>query len=120
MSPTLNSLFMSSGGVADKKSRYANGLKHAHGECDLLHVVALVVVETALHGNDSLSGEAAEDEVAGVSFDCRYRHIWNLRVGDILLVFDMVDESTETGAEYDGNARYVALHSRVGGMKLSL
>jgi hypothetical protein len=55
--------------------RYEEGLdaQFVHDtdrEGDLLHVVALIVVETALHGEDIYTSELTEDELAAVSFYC--------------------------------------------------
>ena len=57
-------------GIADEKDLYAESLENAHGEGDGLHIVALIVVEAALHCDHTLFAEGAEYEIALVALDC--------------------------------------------------
>ena len=57
------------GCIADKERLDAQLVHDAHGECHFLHRVALVEVETAVHGHDILAAQFAEDELAGMSLD---------------------------------------------------
>ena len=55
--------------VRDEERLDAQFVHDADGERHLLHIVALVVVESALHGHDVDAPELAEDELAAMSFD---------------------------------------------------
>lgn len=56
------------GSIRDKECLDAQLVHHADGKGHLLHIIALVVVETALHSHDVYTTEFTEDEVTGVSF----------------------------------------------------
>ena len=58
-----------SGGVADEQRLDAQFVHHPHGEGDLLHRVALVVVESPLHGHDVHASQFAEDQFAGMALN---------------------------------------------------
>ena len=73
-------------GIADKECFYAKFIHHTDGEGDFLHRVALVVVETALHGHDVYTTQLAEDECTSVSLNGRYREIGYLFVGNLELI----------------------------------
>ena len=64
----------------------AQFIHDADGEGDFLHVVSLVVVETALHSHDVHTTQFAEDECTSVSLDGRYGEVGNLTVGDFQLI----------------------------------
>ena len=65
----------STGGIAYKQGLYAQFIHHTNGEGDLFHGVALIVVETAFHGHNVLAAQLAENQLACVAFNCRYREI---------------------------------------------
>lgn len=67
-------------GVADEECLDAELIHHADRERHLLHRVALVVVEAAVHGEDVLATEFAEYEFSGMTLNGRHRE-----VGDILI-----------------------------------
>ena len=56
------------GSIRDKERLDAQLVHHTNREGHLLHVIALIVVETALHGHDVYTTELAEDEFATVTF----------------------------------------------------
>jgi len=55
-------------GIADKERLDAQLVHHTNREGDLLHRIALVVVETALHSHNVHSAKLAEDEFSTVAF----------------------------------------------------
>ena len=57
------------GCVGNKQVLDANHLHHADRERDLGHVISLIVVDTALHGNNGFAAEGAHNEAALVA-DC--------------------------------------------------
>ena len=59
-------LVHSSRGIAYKESAYTQFFHNPHGECDLLHVISLVIVETSLHGHHVFSAEITENEFPAV------------------------------------------------------
>ncbi len=75
-----------SGSVADEESLDAQLVHHAYGECDFLHGVAFVVVESSLHGHDVLASEASEDESAAMAFDCADGEVGDVGVGEFVAV----------------------------------
>ena len=74
------------GSIRDKERLDAQLVHHTNREGHLLHVIALIVVETALHGHDVYTTELAEDEGTGMSFYGRYGEIRNLGVGNLEFV----------------------------------
>ena len=67
-------------GIRYKEGLDAQFVHDANRERDFLHRVALVIVEAALHGHNVYAAQFAEDELARVSFDGRYRKVWNIAV----------------------------------------
>ena len=63
------------GSIRHKERLDAQLVHHADGEGHLLHVVALIVVEASLHGNDVLASQLTEDQFADMSFNGRYREV---------------------------------------------
>ena len=53
--------------IADEQRLYAELIHHTYRERNLLHGVAFVVVETAVHGENVLAAELSEDKLSGVS-----------------------------------------------------
>ncbi len=92
-------LVHAAGGVADKEGIDAERLHYAHGESHLLHVVTLIVVESALHGHDVLAAKVTEDEFAGMSCHRRYGEVGYLFVGKLCHYIHVVNEIAETGTE---------------------
>ena len=75
-----------SGGIGDIECADAELIHDAHGEGDLLHGVALIIVEASLHGQDVDASELAEDEFAGVSLDGGHGEVGYLTIGELRLV----------------------------------
>jgi len=65
-------------------------------------------VETALHGDYTLSGEVAYDEVSFVAYGGTDGEAGDLGVGEDEGVFDAVCERTEAASEYDSQLRLAA------------
>jgi hypothetical protein len=72
--------------IGDEERLDAQLVHDANGEGDLLHVITLVVVETALHGHDVYTAKLAEDEGTSVTFNGRDGDVRNLSVGDFEFV----------------------------------
>ena len=72
--------------IADEEGLDAQLVHHAYGEGDLLHGVALVVVEAALHGHDIHSAELSEDELAAVALDRGHGEVGYVTIGYLLCV----------------------------------
>jgi len=56
------------GGIANEEGLDTQLVHHAHGEGYLLHRVALVVMETSLHGKDVYTAELTENKFPAMSF----------------------------------------------------
>ncbi len=69
--------------VGDEERLDAQFVHDTNGERHLLHVVSLVVVESALHGHDVDAPEFAEDELAAMSFDGRYGEVGDFAIGEL-------------------------------------
>ena len=69
-------------GIRDEEGLDAQFIHDTYGEGDFLHVVALVVVEAALHGHDVNTTQFTEDECSRMSLDGRHGEIGNLTVGE--------------------------------------
>ena len=73
-------------GIRDEQRLDAQFVHHTYWECHVLHRVALIEVETTLHGEDVNTPEFTENQFATMAFHCRYREVGNLRVGILRLV----------------------------------
>ena len=71
------------GSIGDEERLDAQFVHDADGERHLLHVVALVVVESALHGHDVDAPEFAEDELAAMSFDGGNGEVGDFAIGEL-------------------------------------
>ena len=69
--------------VGDEERLDAQFVHDANGERHLLHVVAFVVVESALHGHDVDAPEFAEDELAAMSFDGGYGEVGDFAIREL-------------------------------------
>ena len=65
------------GSIRDEKCLDAQLVHHANGEGNLLHGVALVVVETALHSHNVYAAQLSEDKLAAMALNGRYREVRN-------------------------------------------
>src|SRR5262249_23532053 len=72
---------------------------------NLLQRVAFVVVDPAFHRHDSLTGEPAADEPAGVRHDRRVREVRDVLVAQRCLDRDLLDQPAQAGAEDNADAR---------------
>ena len=73
-------------GIRDEQRLDAEFVHHSDRECHILHRVALIEVETTLHGEDVNTPEFTENQFATMTFHCRYGEVGNLRVGILRLV----------------------------------
>ena len=94
-----------SGGVGDDEGLRAEETEDAGGEGHLVHAVALVGVDSALHDCDGNAVDVAEDEMAGVALDGGLREVGDVGVGDARGGFDVGGEVAQTGAEDDAESR---------------
>src|SRR5439155_697253 len=85
--------------------------QHAHGKRDGLRVVALVVVEAAVHYRDVFALEASHDKLAGMAWRRAFLETRDLRVRDAHGLGHVVRESPEPAPEDDSDPR---LSSRLG------
>ena len=70
--------------IRNEESLDAQFVHHTFRECNLFHVVALIVVEATLHSHDILATEAAEDELSAVALYGRYREVRNFRIWEFV------------------------------------
>ena len=75
--------------IRNEESLYAQFVHHTLRECNLLHVISLIVVEATLHSHDILATELTEDELSGMTFDCRYREVRNFRIWEFVGISDL-------------------------------
>ena len=73
-------------GITDEERLDAQLIHHSDREGHLLHRVALVEVETALHGQNVDATELAEDQFAAMALDGGYREVGDIGVGKLRLV----------------------------------
>ena len=73
-------------GIGHEERLDAQFVHHTDGECHLLHGVALVEVETTLHGEDVNATQFSEDELARMTFYGRYGKVGDVRIGKLPLV----------------------------------
>ena len=76
----------STSGIADEERFDAQLVHDTYGECHFLHIVTLIIVETALHSHNVHTSELAEDEGASVSFYGRNGEVGYLAVGNFEFV----------------------------------
>ena len=69
--------------IRDKERLDAQFVHDTDREGNFLHVIALVVVETTLHGHDIYTTELTEDEGTSVSLYGRYGEVGYLAVGNL-------------------------------------
>ena len=74
------------GSIRDEERLDAQFVHDAYGESNFLHVVSLVVVETALHRHDVNATQFTEDEGTGMSLYGRNGEVRNLTVGNFQLI----------------------------------
>ena len=82
----LESRIHATGSDRDEERLDAQFVHHANGEGHLLHVVALVVVETALHSHDVHTAKLAEDQCSGVSLNGRNGEVGNILIRNLQFV----------------------------------
>ena len=73
-------------GIGYEKGLDTQFVHHTYGEGHLLHRVALVEMETTLHGEDVHTAEFSENQFATMAFYCGYGEIGNFRVGVLCLI----------------------------------
>ena len=88
--------------IADEESLDAQLVHDADRERHLLHRVAFVVMESALHRHDVLAAKASEDEFAGMAFDGGDREVGNLVVGDGQQSLNVLSHLPKAGAKHNG------------------
>ena len=68
--------------------------------------IALVAVESTLHGNHRFPAEPPQQQSTGMGFYGREREPRDVLVGDCLIQFDEVREAAETGPQDESNFRH--------------
>ncbi len=96
------------GSIADKECLHTESFHNPYRKCNGLHVVAFIIMETSLHGHYRLGAKTTEYQIAAVPLYGRYREIGNLTVRYVLFVFDMVNQSSQPGAQDYGGIRHCA------------
>ena len=87
------------GCVGNKQVLDTNHLHHADRKRDKCHVISLIVVDTALHGNNGFAAEGANNEAALVA-DCGgHREARNVPVGDFQRILNLVCQLAKAGAQ---------------------
>ena len=97
--------------VRYKQRLDAQGLHHADGEGNLLHRVALIVVETALHGHDILIAQGAENQAALVALNGRYGEVGHFAIRDFDLDIDVIHNGAQAGTQNDGGLGQLVVHA---------
>ena len=95
------------GGVGDEQAADTEEGHDTDREGDLIHAVAFIIMEAALHGHDRLTAEAAEEEVAFVARGRGAREVGDGGVGDGGGVGEAVGQGAEAAAEDDGRLGHV-------------
>ena len=90
-------------GVGDDERRRSQGAQYPHREGDLLHGVAFVPVEAALHRHHLPATQLSEQQPSRVSLDRGKRETGNSFVPDFALYLDLARQAAETGPENHGN-----------------
>ena len=75
-----------SGSIADEERLDAQFVHHADGEGHVLHRVAFIEMEAALHGHDVLASQPPEDEFAAMAFDGGNWEVGNVAVGEFVTI----------------------------------
>ena len=73
-------------GVRHEEGLDAQFIHHSDRECNLLHVVSLIIVEASFHRHDVYASELAENEFSGMALHCRYREVGDFRIGKLIAV----------------------------------
>ena len=96
--PHLVILVAGSCGVGYEEIFHTEGFHHPHSNGDVLHRIAFVIMETALHSHHFLASELSEDEVALMSDCSGDREARNVLVWDDNRVFDGFGKLSETAS----------------------
>src|ERR1700722_5969287 len=83
--------------IAQQKAADTQRFQYPHGKSDLLHAVALIIMEPALQNDHFLSPQPADDQLPLVGFDSGMGEMRDILIGDLLLNIQLADEGTETG-----------------------
>ena len=92
------------GGVGDDEGLATEEAEDASGEGDLVHGVALVGVDAALHDGYGDASYVAQDEVAGVTDDGGLGEVRDIGIGDACGGFNVGGEVAEARAEDDADS----------------
>ena len=91
------------GGVRNQQIFHAQRLHHPHGESHLLHVVALIVMEPALHGQHVHAAQLAHDELAAVPFHGRYGEVRDAFIRNLRLVRQFGHQVAQSRSQDDAD-----------------
>ena len=102
----------SAGSVADKEGLDAQLAEDADGVGDLLHGVALVVVEAPLHGYDVFASKRADEQAPSMSLDSGDGKVGNIPIIKLDFNLYLFRKAAKAAAEDDGDGR-VAVDARL-------
>ncbi len=86
-------------GIGDDQRVDVEALHDSHGQRHLLHGIAFVVVEAALHRAHDCAGKFADHEPPGMTGDSADRKEGNLIVGDDGCLFDLGRQVAQAAAQ---------------------
>ena len=95
------------GSVGHHKGLNTQPLHHAHGQSDLLHGVAFIIMNAPLHHKNGLPFQLANEHAARVTGNCGDRPIGNFAEGDAVGSFNSVCQAAQTRAQDDANSRLI-------------
>ena len=87
--------------IADEKSLDTQFIHDPNGERDLLHRIALIIMEATLHGHHILAAKFSEDEFSGMALYCGYREVWDIAVGNRKNPFYTLCQLSKASAEHN-------------------
>ena len=76
-----------------------------------MHRVALVVVETALHGHDILIAQGAKDQAAFVTLNRRDGEVGDFAIRNLYFDIDVIHNGSQAGAQNDGGLGQLVVHA---------
>ena len=97
------------GSIGNEEIPYAYDLHYPDRQCYKLHGIALVIMNPALHCNDSLPAEFSYDEIALVAYCSGNRESRNRPVRNHDRICNLLGQLAETASEDNAHHRLPAL-----------
>ena len=79
-----------SGCIGKKNLFNAQTLHNPNWKSDQSLTVSLIIMNSALHGNDSLSHARSQHELSCMACHCGYRKIRDIMVGNLYRIFNLI------------------------------